>query len=79
MFIEEQNALKQEINAFSGYPWRSYPENKPMVTLSVTDNAGQTVVQFLTIEKTEQVISLLQNLIEEAKETRNHQFDDTPF
>ena len=79
MYNRVENTLKQEVNAFQGYAWKTYDGNKEMISLTVNSGYGERVDQFLSLDEAQQVVELLQNLIEEAKALPDNQFHDLNF
>lgn len=84
MYVKSNNALKHEVNAFHGYPWKSFDGNKEMISFTVNDGYGNSVDQFLTVDQAQQVVELLQSLIEQAKALPDNEYhdltiDDSPF
>ena len=82
MYDKENNVIKQEFTAFQGYGWKRWNDNVPMVSITMNDGYGNSSGQSLTIDETLEVIELLKNAIEEAKNTEDNdpsKWDDTPF
>jgi hypothetical protein len=79
----ENNSIKREYTAFSAHGWRNWQTNEPMISLNVSDGRNEAT-QFLTLEQAEEVITLIEQSMAEAKALPEHEAKDlwdeeTPF
>ena len=82
MYDKENNVIQRDFTAFSGNGWKRWDNNAPMVSFSMNDGYGGSAGHTLTIDETLEVIELLNSLIEEAKNSEDHdlsKWDETPF
>lgn len=82
MYDKEKSIITKEITAFGGHGWKNWDDNTPMVTLYSNDGHGNHVDQFLTVDQAAELVDLIEALIAQAKEAKDHEptrWDDIPF
>ena len=83
MYNKENKEIRRDYVAIAAYGWKTWGDNVPTVKL-VVGNYSTGAEQNLSVEEVGQVIEMLQNALEEAKNAEDHQHinyaeDEMPF